>query len=133
MLSPVLLSVCAPATIWTPLGDELTTQWSCNLHEALLEGLLRAKRDAQDDKDHGVVTLMVVISNSWASTGNTNRTKIAGDVWKLNEEGSVKIFSLGSPWVNSITSRPGSATGSLILNSRPSTFSASWNSRKSKM
>ncbi|CAB9520302.1 trypsin inhibitor heavy chain H4 [Seminavis robusta] len=71
------------------------TAWNTNFHEALLEGLLRANRDA--GKDNGVVTLMVVLSNSWAGAGATNRSRIASDIWKLNQEGDVKIFSLGSP------------------------------------
>jgi hypothetical protein len=57
--------------------------------------LLRAKRDAEDDG--GAVTLLVLLSNSWASYGVTNRSQIASDVWNLNQEGTVKIFSVGFP------------------------------------
>lgn len=75
--------------------DSLKKGNSANLHEALLEGMLRAKRDA--DNDDGTVTLLVLISDSWASTGTTDRSKIVSDVWNLNQEGKVKLFALASP------------------------------------
>jgi len=64
------------------------------MYAALLEGMLRAKRDAEEDSDDGTVTLMVLLSNGPASVGATNRSKIASDVWKSNQEGKVKMFSL---------------------------------------
>jgi len=48
-----------------------------NLYEAYLEGLLRAKRDA-DESD--VVTILVMLSDSWPSRGETERSNIASDV-----------------------------------------------------
>lgn len=70
------------------------SSWDTNLHEAFLEGLLRAKHDAQVSDDN-VATIMVVLSNGYASRGETDRTKIAEHIYELNEEGTVKIFSLG--------------------------------------
>ena len=35
-----------------------------------------------------------MLSDSWPSVGETERAKIASDVWKLNQEGKVKMFSL---------------------------------------
>lgn len=99
--------------------DELSIgRYSTNLHAALLEGLVRSKSDAEDDLSRGVVTLMVVLSNSWALSGATNRTKIASDVWKLNKQGHVKIFSIGSPsadhqLLNAIATTNGGVTTSV--------------------
>ena len=58
-----------------------------------MEGLLRAKRDADDEGN--AVTLLVLLSNSRAGAGQTNRSQIASDVWHLNSKGQVKIFSFG--------------------------------------
>jgi hypothetical protein len=68
--------------------------YKTNLHEAFLEALLRAKRDAKDSSDDAV-TILMLLSDGMASSGETNRPKIAEDVYKLNQEGTVKIFSLG--------------------------------------
>ncbi|KAL7526096.1 hypothetical protein ACHAXR_001312, partial [Thalassiosira sp. AJA248-18] len=65
-----------------------------NLHEAFLEGLLRAKNSAEVSDDN-VATLLIMISDGYASRGETNRVKIAEHVYELNEEGTVKIFPLG--------------------------------------
>jgi hypothetical protein len=75
--------------------DELSTYSSnTNLHAAFLEGLLRAKRDADDSSDE-TVTILMLLSDGQATSGETNRKKIAEDVYKLNRDGKVKIFSLG--------------------------------------
>mmetsp|Transcript_5859 Transcript_5859/g.13360 ORF Transcript_5859/g.13360 Transcript_5859/m.13360 type:complete len:554 (-) Transcript_5859:94-1755(-) len=65
-----------------------------NLHEAFLEGLLRAKHDAEMSNDN-VATILIMLSGGYASRGETNRTKIAEHIYELNEEGTVKIFSIG--------------------------------------
>lgn len=65
-----------------------------NLHEAFLEGLLRAKHDAEESDDNAA-TVLVVLSDGYASRGETNRTKIVEHIYELNREGTVKIFSLG--------------------------------------
>jgi len=70
------------------------SSWDTNLHEAFLEGLLRAKHDASVS-DASVATILVVLSDGYATRGETNRTKIAEHIYELNEEGTVKIFSLG--------------------------------------
>ena len=67
---------------------------STNLHEALLLGLLRAKADAKESDDN-VANILLLISDGYATRGETNRTKIAEHVYELNEDGQVKIFSLG--------------------------------------
>jgi hypothetical protein len=56
-----------------------------DLHKAYQEGLLRAKRDANAT---GVISILVMISDSEPSQGETDRAKIASDVWKS------KMFSL---------------------------------------
>jgi hypothetical protein len=66
-----------------------------NLHQAFLEGLLRAKPRKEDDSSDDTVTILMLVSDGRATTGETNRTQIAEDVYKLNREGTVKIFSLG--------------------------------------
>jgi hypothetical protein len=53
--------------------------------------LLRAKRDANAT---GIISILVMISDSEPSQGETDRAKIASDVWKLNQEGKAKMFSL---------------------------------------
>jgi hypothetical protein len=79
------------------LVDQLqvySESYRSNLHEALMKGLLRGQSDTS--MNNRVVTLMVVLSNSWDMM--TNRSKIANDVWNLKKEGdvSVKFFTLGS-------------------------------------
>jgi hypothetical protein len=76
------------------IGNLSLSDYTTNLHEAFLEALLRAKRDAKDSSDDAV-TILMLLSDGWATTGETNRPKIAEDVYKLNQEGTVKIFSLG--------------------------------------
>ena len=76
------------------VNDLYPSSWSTNLHEAYLEGLLRAKHDAEVSDDN-VATILVMLADGWASRGETNRTKIAEHVFSLNEEGTVKIFNLG--------------------------------------
>lgn len=73
--------------------NQLDNHWGegTDLQEAYLEGLLRAKRDANVT---GVVSILVMLSNSEPSRGETDRAKIASAVWKLNQEGKVKMFSL---------------------------------------
>jgi hypothetical protein len=44
---------------------------------------------------HDTVTILLLLSDGRATTGETNRPKIAEDVYKLNRDGKVKIFSLG--------------------------------------
>lgn len=70
------------------------SSWNTDLHEALLLGLLRAKADAKESEDN-VANILVLISDGYATRGETNRTKIAEHVYELNEDGNVKIFSLG--------------------------------------
>jgi hypothetical protein len=62
-----------------------------DLHKAYQEDLLRAKRDANAT---GVISILVMISDSEPSQGETDRAKIASDVLKLNQEGKAKMFSL---------------------------------------
>jgi hypothetical protein len=62
-----------------------------DLHKAYQEDLLRAKRDANAT---GVISILVMFSDSEPSQGETDRAKIASDVWKLNQEGKAKMFSL---------------------------------------
>ena len=74
-----------------------------NLHEALLEALVRAKKptmvsDAgQERGSEAGVTLLVLLSNSRPEYGATNRSEIARDVWELNQRSQAKIFGLASP------------------------------------
>lgn len=70
------------------------SSWNTDLHEALLLGLLRAKADAKESEDN-VANILVLISDGYATRGETNRTKIAEHVYELNEDGMIKIFSLG--------------------------------------
>jgi len=70
------------------------SSYRTDLHAALLESLLRAKHQAEISDDN-VATILVVISDGYASYGETNRTKIAEHVYDLNAEGIVKIFNLG--------------------------------------
>ena len=70
------------------------SSWNTDLHEALLLGLLRAKSDAKESGDN-VANILVLISDGYATRGETNRKKIAEHVYELNENGQVKIFSLG--------------------------------------
>jgi len=69
-----------------------------NLNEALLEGLLRAKNKAEtslEEENSDSVTILFLISDGYASAGETSRSKIANHVYELNKEGKVKIFSMG--------------------------------------
>ena len=68
--------------------------WGTNINEALLEALLRAKADIKNSKND-TVSILVLVSDGWASEGETNRTKIVKNVYDLNKDGSVKIFALG--------------------------------------
>ncbi|KAL7489133.1 hypothetical protein ACHAW6_014760 [Cyclotella cf. meneghiniana] len=68
--------------------------WGTNLHEAVLEALLRAKDDIKESKND-TVSILVLVSKEWASTGETDRSKIVKNVHDLNNDGSVKIFTLG--------------------------------------
>jgi len=68
--------------------------WGTNLHEAILEALLRAKDDIKENKND-TVSILVLVSKEWASTGVTDRSKIVKNVHDLNKDGSVKIFTLG--------------------------------------
>ena len=68
--------------------------WGTNLHEAFLEALLRAKSDIEESQGD-TVTILVMISDGYASMGETNRAKIAKHVYDLNKDGGVKMFSLG--------------------------------------
>ena len=70
------------------------SSWNTDLHEALLLGLLRAKSDAKENEDN-VANILILISDGYATRGETNRTKIAEHVYELNEDGNVKVFSLG--------------------------------------
>jgi len=75
--------------------DSVQTDYGgTNVHEAYLEGLLRAKRDAAKNPNKAV-TILMTVSDGWPSVGETDRAKIVQDVWKLNKDGSVKIFGLG--------------------------------------
>lgn len=65
-----------------------------NLHEAFLEGLLRAKADAEESKD-SAITILVMLSDGYATTGEQNRAKIVTNIFQLNKERTVKIFTLG--------------------------------------
>eukprot|EP01083_Nonionella_stella_P064902 169621_1 len=76
------------------LSDLSANSYKTNLHEAYLEALLRAKYDAENSDDN-VATILVMLSDGYATRGETNRTKIAEHVWELNQEGTVKIFNLG--------------------------------------
>jgi len=75
------------------------SSYESNLHEAFLEGLLRAKRDAaavaNDSND--TVTILMVVSGSRPSYGESNPSKIAEHIYRLNQEdgNAVKIFSMG--------------------------------------
>ena len=70
------------------------SSWNTDLHEALLLGLLRAKADAKESGDN-VANILVLISDGYATRGETNRKKIAEHVYELNKDGTIKIFSLG--------------------------------------
>ena len=70
------------------------TSLKTDLHEALLLGLLRAIDDAKKSSDD-TATILVLISDGYATRGETNRTKIAEHVLDLNKQGLVKMFSLG--------------------------------------
>ena len=70
------------------------SSYSTNLHEAVLEGLLRAKHDAETSEDD-IVTVLVLLSDAYSSRGELNRRKIAEHVFELNSERKVKIFNLG--------------------------------------
>ena len=71
-----------------------TTDWGTNLNEALLEGLLRAK-SAADKSPEDTATIMFVISDTSWWEGERDRSKIAKHVYELNNEGTVKIFTMG--------------------------------------
>mmetsp|Transcript_17403 Transcript_17403/g.36455 ORF Transcript_17403/g.36455 Transcript_17403/m.36455 type:complete len:828 (+) Transcript_17403:125-2608(+) len=68
--------------------------WGTDLHEALLEALIRAQYDGEETQND-TVNVLVLISDAWASAGETDRAKIAKHVYDLNKDGSVKIFTLG--------------------------------------
>lgn len=75
------------------------TRSRTNLNEALLEGLLRAKNKAEmsgeREENSDSVTILFLISNGHASAGERSRSEIANNVYELNKEGKVKIFSMG--------------------------------------
>ena len=68
--------------------------WETNLHEAYLEALLRAKHDAENSDDD-MVTILVTLSDAYATRGVTDRRKIAKHIFDLNSDRSVKIFNMG--------------------------------------
>ncbi len=68
--------------------------WGTDLHEALIEALIRAQYNGEETQDD-TVTVLILISDAWASAGETDRAKIAKHVYDLNKDGSVKIFTLG--------------------------------------
>lgn len=70
------------------------SSWSTDLHEALLLGLLRARAEAEKSSDN-VANILVLISDGYANRGETDRATIAEHVWERNQDGIVKIYSLG--------------------------------------
>eukprot|EP00804_Cyclotella_cryptica_P002791 CCRYP_009334-RA/>CCRYP_009334-RA protein AED:0.29 eAED:0.15 QI:0/0/0/1/0/0.5/2/0/428 len=66
---------------------------SLDFHEAVLEALLRAKDYIKRSKTH-IVSTLVIISNQSYFNGVTNRSKIVKDIYDLNKDGSVKIFTV---------------------------------------
>jgi len=73
-----------------------TKYYGTNLNEALLEGMLRAKSTAEKSTEDAV-TILFVISGSYASEGETSPSKIVKHVYELNREGIIKIFAMGFP------------------------------------
>jgi von Willebrand factor type A domain/Vault protein inter-alpha-trypsin domain len=89
-----------------------------NLHEAVLEGLLRARtKDSGDD----TVTILMLISDGEAESGEQRRPKIVEDTYKLNRDGKVKVFALswsspgssGMDLLNAISTMNGGVAASL--------------------
>lgn len=77
------------------LDEKMTsTDYSRDVHEAVLEGLLRARRDAENSSD-GTVTILFLLLNGRANLGETDRRRIVENVYKRNRDGQVKIFALG--------------------------------------
>jgi len=72
-----------------------TRYYGTNLNEALLEGMLRAKSTAEKSTEDSAVTILFVISDSYASEGEESRSKIVKHVYELNREGIIKIFAMG--------------------------------------
>jgi len=71
-----------------------TRYYGTNLNEALLEGMLRAKSTAEKSTEDAV-TILFVISDSYASEGERTSSKIVKHVYELNREGTIKIFAMG--------------------------------------
>jgi len=76
------------------IGNLSAGGWETNLHEAFLEALLRAKHDVENSDDD-VVTILVTLSDAYATRGVTDRRKIAKHIFDLNSDRSVKIFNMG--------------------------------------
>jgi hypothetical protein len=67
-----------------------------DLQAAFLEALLRAQRDAAKSRNNAAM-ILVAMSAHAPTVGETDRAKIATNVYKLNQDGEVKIFTLGFP------------------------------------
>ena len=67
-----------------------------DVQEAFLEALLRAKRDADKFGDDAA-NILVALSSNWATNGERNRAKIVTNIYKLNKEGKVKMYTIGFP------------------------------------
>lgn len=78
----------------TPGKDEWWNDWGVNLHAAIIEALIRAKTDIKENKND-TVSILVVVSDKWASRGETDRSKIVNNIYGYNKDGAVKIFTLG--------------------------------------
>lgn len=77
-----------------PGNDEYWGSWGTDLNAAIIEAMIRAKDDIKENRDD-TVSIIVVISNEWASRGETDRSKILNNIYGYNRDGAIKIFTLG--------------------------------------
>jgi hypothetical protein len=81
-------------TSLTPKENDWWNDWGTDLHAAIIEALIRAKTDIKESLTD-TVSIIVVISDGYASRGETDRSRIVNNIYGYNKDGSVKIFTLG--------------------------------------
>ena len=80
------------------IDSKWPTSTSIDFHAAFLEGLLRAKANKDSESFPSSVNIVVFISNSGPSYGESDRKRIVDNIYNYNykSEGKpVKIYSLG--------------------------------------
>ncbi|KAL7507226.1 hypothetical protein ACHAXN_004436 [Cyclotella atomus] len=77
-----------------PKENEWWNGWGTDLHAAIIEALIRAKTDIKESMSD-TVSIIVVISDGYASRGETDPSRIVNNIYGYNKDGSVKIFTLG--------------------------------------